>query len=171
MTLAVFTLSGAIFLSLKADPEIAERAHRVAEMLSWPTLAVVLVLVVLSYFQTDLFSRLGVDPGLSAVGAGVALIAGALLLRNKRSGWAFIATALAVALTVETVFRGLYPRVMVSSLNPDWSLTIHNASSSPYTLHAMTIVAAIFVPIVLLYQGWSYWVFRARVMKDRKLEY
>ena len=57
----------------------------------------------------------------------------------------------------------MFPRVMISSLNPDWSLTIYNASSSPYTLQVMTIVAACFVPIVLLYQGWTYWVFRKRV--------
>jgi cytochrome d ubiquinol oxidase subunit II len=66
---------------------------------------------------------------------------------------------------------GLYPRVMVSSLNPDWSLTIYNASSSPYTLRVMTIVALIFVPIVLLYQGWSYWIFRKRIGREDVLEY
>jgi cytochrome bd ubiquinol oxidase subunit II len=66
---------------------------------------------------------------------------------------------------------GLYPRLMVSSLNPDWSLTIYNASSSPYTLEVMSIVALIFVPVVLLYQGWSYWVFRERIGGDRPLEY
>ena len=66
----------------------------------------------------------------------------------------------------------LYPRVMVSSLNPEWSLTIYNASSSPYTLQVMTIVAAIFVPIVLVYQGWTYWVFRKRVSSNpEKLVY
>jgi cytochrome d ubiquinol oxidase subunit II len=66
---------------------------------------------------------------------------------------------------------GLYPRLMVSSLNPDWSLTIYNASSSHYTLTVMSIVAAIFVPIVLLYQGWSYWVFRERIGREQGLEY
>jgi cytochrome d ubiquinol oxidase subunit II len=60
---------------------------------------------------------------------------------------------------------------MVSSLNPDWSLTIYNASSSPYTLRVMTIVALIFVPIVLLYQGWSYWIFRKRIGREDVLEY
>ncbi len=72
-------------------------------------------------------------------------------------------TALTIALTMVTLFRGLYPRVMVSSLNPAWSLTIYNASSTPYTLKVMTIVALIFVPIVLLYQGWTYYIFRKRV--------
>jgi cytochrome d ubiquinol oxidase subunit II len=171
VTLSVFTLHGAIFLSLKADPQIAERAHNVASVVAWPTVGVVALLVVLSYFDTDLFTRLGVNPGLTALGAGVALIAAGLLVRARQPGWAFIATGLAIVLTVATVFRGLYPRVMVSSLNPDWSLTITNASSSPYTLKAMTIVAAIFVPIVLIYQGWTYYVFRGRVMMDHHLEY
>jgi len=69
------------------------------------------------------------------------------------------------------VFAGLFPRVMVSSLNPQWNMTIYNASSSPYTLQVMTVVAAIFVPIVLIYQGWTYWVFRERVGGARQLEY
>jgi len=60
---------------------------------------------------------------------------------------------------------------MVSSLNPDWSLTIYNASSSPYTLQVMSIVALIFVPIVLAYQGWTYWIFRDRIGREQSLEY
>jgi cytochrome d ubiquinol oxidase subunit II len=139
--------------------------------LSWPTLGIVLLLVVLSYFETDLFTRLGVDPGLTAIGAGGALIAAALLLNAHRDGWAFVSTALAMVFTIITVFRGLYPRVMVSSLNPEWSLTIYNASSSPYTLQAMTVVALIFLPIVLIYQGWTYWMFRGRITRKQKLEY
>jgi cytochrome d ubiquinol oxidase subunit II len=61
--------------------------------------------------------------------------------------------------------------VLVSSLDNAWSLTVYNASSSPYTLRVMTIVALIFVPIVLLYQGWSYWVFRKRIGREDQLEY
>jgi cytochrome d ubiquinol oxidase subunit II len=60
---------------------------------------------------------------------------------------------------------------MVSSLNPEWNLTIYNASSSPYTLRTMTIVAAIFVPLVLIYQGWTYYVFRGRISRESSLEY
>lgn len=171
VTLSIFTLHGAIFLSLKTDKDIAGRAHDIARRLSWPTLALVLLLVVLSYFDTDLFSRLGVDPGLTAIGAFGALIAVALLLNAGHDGWAFISTGLAMVFTIVTVFRGLYPRVMVSSLNPAWSLTVYNASSSQYTLQAMSIVALIFVPIVLVYQGWTYWTFRERVIKKQKLEY
>ena len=169
--LGLFTLHGALYLSLKADPVIADRARDVARKIALPTLAVVGAEVIFSYFQTDIFSRLGINPGFSAVGAGIALLAVWFLVRAKYDGWAFAAMGLAIVLIVITIFRGLYPRVMVSSLNPDWSLTIYNASSSPYTLRTMTIIALIFVPIVLAYQGWTYWVLRGRVMKEHKLEY
>jgi cytochrome d ubiquinol oxidase subunit II len=93
------------------------------------------------------------------------------LIRSRRHGWAFAMTGLTIALATITVFMGLYPRVMISSLNPGWSLTIYNASSSPYTLKVMSIVALILVPIVLLYQGWSYWIFRGRIGNEHSLEY
>ena len=86
-------------------------------------------------------------------------------------GWAFVTTLLTIAFSVVTTFMILYPRVMVSSLDPSYSLTITNAASSPYTLRVMTIVAVIFVPIVLIYQGWSYWVFRKRLTAESHLEY
>jgi cytochrome d ubiquinol oxidase subunit II len=81
-------------------------------------------------------------------------------------------TCLTVAFVVLSIFSFLYPRVMVSSLNPDWSLTIQNAASSAGTLRLMTIVTLIFLPIVVLYQAWTYWVFRKRVSGDpEKLTY
>jgi len=77
-----------------------------------------------------------------------------------------------IAFALVTMFMILYPRVMISSLNPAWSLTIQNAASSPYTLRTMSIVALIFVPIVLAYQAWTYWVFRKRIeSKPEKLVY
>jgi cytochrome d ubiquinol oxidase subunit II len=86
-------------------------------------------------------------------------------------GWAFTMTCVAIAFATITIFMSLYPRVMVSSLNADWSLTIYNASSTPYTLKVMSIIALIFVPLVLVYQGWTYWVFRHRISAETKLEY
>ena len=87
------------------------------------------------------------------------------LLRERLEGWAFVANAVALVCLVATIFLNLYPRVMVSSISPLYNLTIGNASSAPYTLKVMTIVALIFTPLVLVYQGWSYWVFRARVRR------
>jgi cytochrome d ubiquinol oxidase subunit II len=83
-------------------------------------------------------------------------------------GWAFVMVALNIVLTQITFFTMMFPNVMISSTNPAWSLTIYNASSSQYTLSVMSIVALIFVPIVLAYQGWTYYMFRKRISTDRK---
>ena len=170
-SLAGFALHGAIFLCLKTTDDLMEKAHQIANLLWLPTLALVFALVVAGYFATDVFTRLGVDPGVAPLGAGAALLSMGWFLRTRRHGWAFLMNSLGMVLTVATVFIGLYPRVMVSSLNPDWSLTIYNSSSSPYTLTVMTIVALICVPIVLAYQGWTYYVFRQRVKRESKLTY
>ena len=169
--LVAFMLHGAIFLSLKTDGEVRARAEQAASRL-WSVVAIVIaLLVILGYTQTDIFRQLGINPGVSALGSGAALLAVGWLLRDKNYSWAFAAMGLHLALTIITVFRGLYPRVLVSSLDPAYSLTITNASSSEYTLQIMTIVALIFVPIVVLYQAWSYWVFRKRISAESKLEY
>jgi cytochrome d ubiquinol oxidase subunit II len=171
VSLTGFTLHGAIFLTLKSSGRVMERARSVAAAVWLPAFVLVLAFVAASYFATDIFTRFGLNPGLVPLGAGAALLAAGVLVRNRREGWAFAMTGLAIALSTVTLFMGLYPRVMVSSLNPEWSLTIYNASSSPYTLRVMTIVALIFVPIVLVYQGWSYWTFRQRVGREHSLEY
>lgn len=170
-TLFSFILHGAVFLSLKTKGEIEVRAHTAAARLWLPTAVLVLAFVIAGYFATDMFTKLGINPGPVPIGAGVALLAAGWFIRQRRQGWSFVMTSLTIALSAATVAIGLYPRVMVSSLNPDWSLTIYNASSSPYTLRIMTIVALILVPIVLIYQGWSYWVFRQRIGREDTLEY
>ena len=170
-SLVMFTFHGALFLSLRTAGEMQERAHRAANRLWLPSVILTFVFVIVSYFATDIFTRLGVNPGVSAVAAGAALLASGWFTRNWRHGWGFFMTVFTIFFTMNTVFRGLYSRVMVSSLNPDWSLTIYNASSSPYTLRVMSIVALIFVPIVLIYQGWTYWVFQTRLTREQHLEY
>jgi cytochrome d ubiquinol oxidase subunit II len=169
--LSAFTLHGAVFLSLKTKGELTERAHNAAARLWLPTVFFVLLFVVGGYIATDMFSRLGINPGPVPLGAGGALLSAGWFIRQRRHGWAFVMTGLTIALSAISVALGLYPRVMVSSLDPAWSLTVYNASSSPYTLRIMAIVALIFVPIVLIYQGWSYWVFRKRIGREDSLEY
>ncbi len=171
VTLTLFTLHGAIFLNLKTTDRFRESARRIALRL-WPvTTVLVFLFVILGYFATDMFSRLGINPGISPIIAGISLLLTGWLLRIDRGGWAFAMTALTIAFATITIFIGLYPRVMVSSLNESWSLTIYNASSTDYTLGVMSIIALIFVPIVLIYQGWTYWVFKKRVSVDSELEY
>jgi cytochrome d ubiquinol oxidase subunit II len=160
---ATFALHGAIFLSLKTTGELMESARVLASRLWLPVVAILLVLLGATYLETDILSNLGVNPGpVPLAGAAAILIAG-YFLRKKREGWAFAMTALTIATAIITFFMIMFPRVMISSIDPSYSLTIYNASSSPYTLRVMTIVALIFVPVVLLYQGWTYWVFRKRV--------
>jgi cytochrome bd ubiquinol oxidase subunit II len=101
----------------------------------------------------------------AALSTGVALawVAGLAATLKRREGWAFIFSASAILLFVADLFYALYPRVMPSSLGSQFDLTINNASSTPYTLKVMTVVALIMTPLVLIYQGWTYWVFRKRV--------
>jgi len=169
--LALFTLHGAVFLNLRTRGEMLERAQKAAERLWLPTVVLVAIFVVGGYVATDMFSRLGLNPGPVPLGAGAALLAVGWFIRQRSHAWAFAMTSLSIALSATGVAMGLYPRVMVSSLNDAWSLTIYNASSSPYTLQVMSIVALIILPVVLIYQGWSYWVFRKRIGREDVLEY
>ncbi len=170
-TLTVFTLHGAIFLGLKTHGELMERAVAATKKVGPVATVMIFLFVVAGYFMTDAFTRLGINPGIIPVAAAGTLLSAGWLIHRDRLGWAFIMNTLTILLSTVTIFMSLYPRVIVSSLNPDWSLTIYNASSSPYTLQVMTIVALIFVPIVLAYQGWAYWVFRQRLGKQSELEY
>lgn len=167
-TLLVFMLHGALFLTLKTEGEMVERAGRLARRIGIMAIPVIILLALLTYTNTDLFAKAGAGVVLGA--AGLCLILAHWLLRAGRHGWAFAANSLTIVLFTVSMFWGLFPRVMVSSLKPEWSLTIYNASSSPYTLKVMTVVALTMVPIVLLYQGWTYWVFRRRV-NSKNLHY
>jgi len=160
-TLLLFTLHGALFLTLKTEGEMVERAWGMAKKLALGALVVLVVLAIMTYFETNLFD--GIAATLGIVVCAVAMILTVWFTLKKSGGKAFITSSLTLASLVVSVFLGLFPNVMVSSLNPEWSLTIYNASSSPYTLKIMTIVALCLVPIVLAYQLWTYWVFRKRV--------
>jgi cytochrome d ubiquinol oxidase subunit II len=170
-SLVVFTLHGAIYLSLKTEGGLLEKSRKIAWRL-WPVaVVIVLAFLVATYIETDLLDQVGINPGIIPIGAGISVLLVGYFLRRRLEGWAFGMTFLTIALWVATIFRILYPRVMVSSLDPSYSLTIYNASSSDYTLKVMTIVALTMVPIVLVYQGWTYWVFRRRVTEQSELEY
>ncbi len=107
-------------------------------------------------------------PVLPAALGIAAFVLALFLVYARRSGLAFTLTALGVIAFVATLFTSLYPRVMVSSTDAANSLTIENASSSTYALKVMTVVALVLTPVVLLYQGWTYHVFRERVGGDEE---
>lgn len=163
--LGLMILHGAVYLGLRSEGEVSERARGIASKLWLPVVVLLFAALGASYLFTDMYSKLGVNPGFVPILGGMALLSVIWFVRNKHDGWAFLMTALTIVTTVITIFLTLYPRVMISSLKPEWSLTIYNASSSPYTLTIMTIIAVIFVPIVLAYQAWTYYVFGKRVSK------
>lgn len=162
-SLLLFTLHGGVFLTLKTDTELQLRARRMAKMLAIPTTLAVLGFLTWTFFNAR--DNDGIVPGVIPIGALIAVAAVEWLLREKLDGWAFLATGLSIVLITATMFLNLYPRVMPSSITAANDLTIWNASSTHYTLTVMTWVALIFTPIVLLYQGWTYWVFRNRIRR------
>lgn len=167
-TLLVFTFHGAVFLALKADKPIAEKAEKIAKPIGIGAIIVSALLILLSFLQTDLFnSKLAL---VAAVIAFISLVVSWYLLGVGKAKIAMITNGLSIGLGVAALFAGLFPRVMVSSIKPEFNLTIANASSSLNTLTLMTKVAIIFVPIVLAYQIWTYWIFRKRVTA-KDLEY
>jgi cytochrome d ubiquinol oxidase subunit II len=165
LTLLVL-LHGASFLSNKTIGEIEQKSR---DLVRWLWLLVGLMLVIFlvtSFIITGVSSRLTVWAILFPVLEVIAMLTAGYLVRKGRFGYVFLTTCLTIAFFVLTIFSLLYPNVIVSSLNPAWNLTIQNASSSAHTLKLMTIVTLIFLPIVLLYQIWSYWVFRKRLTGD-----
>ncbi|MGW8225435.1 MAG: cytochrome d ubiquinol oxidase subunit II [Anaerolineales bacterium] len=165
-TVLVFALHGAIYLSLKTTEELQGKSEQTAWRLWVPGVISLLLLLIGTYLSTEIVDRLGVNPGIIPISGIVAILLSGYFIRRTRMGLAFISTMFAIAATLLTFFLLLYPDVMISSINPANSLTIYNSASSPYTLRIMTIVALIFVPVVLLYQGWSYWVFRKRIRSE-----
>jgi cytochrome d ubiquinol oxidase subunit II len=170
-SLSVFALHGATFLSLKLGGGLEDRARAFAIKLWYPAALFLFLFVAGTYWMTDVHERLGLNPGIVPVTAVIALLATRWTIANRRDGWSFILTTVAVVFSTVTIFIALFPRVMVSSLDSAWSLTIYNASSSPYTLKVMSIVAVLLIPVVLVYQAWTYWIFRQRITPDSHLEY
>jgi len=166
-TVAIFLLHGANFLGLKLEGELKDRADAWAKKL-WIAATVLYILLAVFTYIAGYWQRGMVNPGIVPIGALAALLVAGYFINQRRDGWSFITIALNIVLTQVSFFSMTFPNVMISSTNPAWSLTIYNASSSQYTLTVMSIVALIFVPIVLAYQGWTYWMFRKRVTTDKK---
>ncbi len=159
----ICALYGAIFLNLKTSDELSQRAGRLSGRLWLPALIVAALFIAGTYLATDILRHAGIPAILLSLLAALALIMAGWYLLKARDIWAFAMTGLSLVFCVACLFAILFPRLMISSLDPAWSLTIQNASSSPYTLKTMTIVTLILLPVVLFYQGWSYFVFRRRL--------
>jgi cytochrome d ubiquinol oxidase subunit II len=163
---ALFAFHGATFLTLRTTGGLYNRARHAARWLSLPAAVLGAAFLVATVVVATQQNDKDVFPPVLPAALGVAALVLAVVLAGRRSGWAFAFTALATVLAVATLFTSLYPRVMVSDPNFGNSLTVSSAASAHYTLAVMSVVALIFTPLILLYQGWTYHVFRHRLGAD-----
>ena len=159
-TLLLFFTHGATFVALKTDGKLRKDARRLALRAGLVTLVIAaafLVWTVIAHFSIVVLA-------LAAL-AAVSLVLSIVSNLRGREGWAFAFGAATTLFAVVTLFAALFPNVLPSTIDPAFSLTIENASSTEYTLQIMTWTALVALPLVLLYQGWTYWVFRKRVTR------
>jgi cytochrome bd ubiquinol oxidase subunit II len=152
-------LHGATFLSIKTTGDMRERSWQIARRVAPFTGAFVVGFIIWTHVTANRGFFLNVIELLAIL----ASLAAVWLVYDRRDGFAFTATAVTMAACILSIFVDLYPNVMVSSTNPAYNLTVHNTASGPYSLKAMTVVVVILMPLVLLYQAWSYYVFRKRI--------
>lgn len=162
VTLSLFVTHGAIFLSLKTVGDIRGRARSIATRTGLAAAVFAVAFLGWTAAQRDGAQHLGWFVAMAVV-AAVALLGALEANRRGREGWAFVGTATTLGFAVAALFTSLFPNVMPSSLDDAWSLTTTNAASTHTTLVIMTWVAAIFTPIVLAYQTWTFVIFRRRI--------
>jgi len=165
-TLLLFFLHGVLFVALKTDGQVHADARRLAKLIAGPAILAAAATVIWTIMMAA-GREAPLLPLVIACGAiaAVALITAVLFSTRGLDGRAFAAAAITVAAAVVMLFSALFPYVMPSTIDDAFSLTIENASSTPYTLTIMSWTALIAIPLVLLYQGWTYWVFRKRVTR------
>jgi cytochrome bd ubiquinol oxidase subunit II len=161
VTLGLFTLHGAVFLALKTTGPVRADARIVASRVG-----VVAIVAGAGFLLWTQLAHGTIGSGVTAVICAGALIGAWFLNRAGREGWAFAAMVVTIAAATATLFQALYPDVLPSTISAADSLTVDNASSTHYTLTVMSWVALVFTPFVLLYQGFTYWVFRRRIGTD-----
>lgn len=164
----LFTYHGGLYAALRVEVDLADRIRRLLLKMGGLIALTCMVYVIFTHYETDLFGKPGA--GIVLTGALLVYIISYLLLDRRRLGWAFSFSTLTIVCVTASLFWGLYPRLIVSSLNPDWSLTVMNSASSEMTLKLMTIAALLLVPVILAYQAWAYWLFHTK-REDEDLNY
>jgi cytochrome bd ubiquinol oxidase subunit II len=159
MLVAVCLMHGGAFIAMKTTDEVRTRAWRIAKAVS--PAAALLVLAFVGWTHVEAHG--GAFLNLIELIACIAAIGAVLAITGDHMGWGFTATTITIASCIVTLFVDLYPRVMVSSTNPAYSLTVNNTASGGYTLKVMSVIALVLLPLVLGYQAWTYYVFRRRV--------
>jgi cytochrome d ubiquinol oxidase subunit II len=157
---ALSLLLGVTYLALKTEGALRERVTRLSGPIGW--VAVLITFGWLTWSHVGIANAGFVPNPIDALGL-LAVIAAALFAEGKAEGWAFASAATAIGSVVGSLFFDLFPRVMVSTTNSAYNLTVSNTASPSYTLKVMSVVTLIFFPIVLLYQGWTLYIFRKRV--------
>ncbi|HET8980765.1 MAG TPA: cytochrome d ubiquinol oxidase subunit II [Solirubrobacteraceae bacterium] len=157
--LCLCLLHGATFLALRTTGELRDRARAFARVLG-----IVATLVNVGWVVwTLVVIGGGTVPMPTQIFGVIAVVFATVLAVSDYDGWAFLASGFAIAAAIGQLFISLYPNVMVSSTRAAFNLTVNNAAAGHYGLVVMTIVALLFFPVVLLYQGWSFHVFRGRL--------
>src|ERR1700742_472800 len=161
-TASLFAFYGAVFIALKTAGPVRDDAFRFARMLSVPAI------VLAGGF--GLWTQLAHGKAWTWLALAVAVVAlltaVALMWTGRHEGWAFVCMVVVIAAVVVLLFGSMYPNLLPSTLNPEWSVTIYNGSSTPYTLKIMTWASLTLLPLVIGYQAWTYWVFRRRITAE-----
>jgi cytochrome d ubiquinol oxidase subunit II len=161
-TASLFAFYGAVFIALKTAGPVRDDAFRFARMLSVPAI------VLAGGF--GLWTQLAHGKAWTWLALAIAVVAlltaVALMWARRREGWAFVSTVVVVAAVVVLLFGSMYPNLLPSTLNPEWSVTIYNGSSTPYTLRIMSWASLTLLPLIIGNQAWTYWVFRHRITAD-----
>lgn len=171
MFLALCLTHGLQFITIRTTEELQERARTVGKVLAPFTIILVTLFVAFGYVKTDIFTYHGTLWIIVPIAAILTLIISSILNSKGRDGWAFFMTTATMILLTASIFIGMFPRIMISSISDSYSLTIMNAASGAYTLKVMTYASLALLPFVLGYQGWSYYVFHKRIQKHDKVEY
>lgn len=164
----IFLYHGSVYMQLKLEGQLLDRVAKTAKKAGIASLIMSLLTAVCAIFVTDIFNK--PVSAIFAVLAIAGILASYFMVLKGRAGIALILNSVTIISSVFALFSGMFPRVMVSSINDNFSLTIYNISSTPYTLKVMTIVTLTVLPIVLFYTIWTYHVFRKRVT-TKDLEY
>ncbi|MEH6944338.1 cytochrome d ubiquinol oxidase subunit II [Bacillus sp. JJ722] len=172
--IAVVLLSlvhGLTFIGIRTEGAVHKRALSLLNKVYWALLVGLVIFAVLTYYNTDIFTVRPIATPVFLVGIALTAVLGFIFANKRKEGWAFIMTGITFILTITMVFVGLFPRLMISSIDPAFNLTIENAASGQYTLSIMTKIAFTLLPFIIGNQIWSYYVFRKRISDKDTVNY
>ena len=168
----LFIVHGTLWLTVKTNGELSKRASSVTDKTWYALLVVAVLFLIYTAFATNLYKNYLDNPVWFAIPAAAVLALLGIKIFAVKGAYlkAFYSSCLTILTVTFTGVIGLYPNLIPSSIDKNYSLTIFNSSSSPYTLKIMTVVAVLFVPVVIAYQIWVYRVFRNKITVSEVLE-